>query len=132
MSVLGAAGALFERYQSKASPEMADVSMGLGRALLGLNRPAEALLPLQQADSFWRNFDADKRWAGETAFWLARANEALGHSADAKRDFARAIELLAGSSIATDGGLIAAARQASGAPVPGRGVDVASGRSKGS
>jgi tetratricopeptide (TPR) repeat protein len=111
MSVLGTAGTLFKRYQTKASPEMADVWLGLGRALLGLNRPAEALLLLQQADSFWRNFEADKRWAGEAAFWLARANEALGRKADAKRDFTRAIDLLTNSPIAQDRKLIDMARR---------------------
>ena len=62
---------------------LADVFVGLGRVKMRQGRFVEALPLLEKADSFWRSFDAENRWAGEAALWLARCQQALKRSADA-------------------------------------------------
>jgi eukaryotic-like serine/threonine-protein kinase len=79
-----------EQVQVRETPAQADALMGMGRAQLGLGRAEAALGPLERADAFWRQFDAENRWAGEAALWLGRCYAALGRSADARRELARA------------------------------------------
>jgi tetratricopeptide (TPR) repeat protein len=71
---------------------------------------AAALPSLQKADLFWRDFDADNRWAGETALWLGRCYLALGRRAEAGDALSRAAKLLAASPIPSDVALVKLAR----------------------
>ncbi|HEX6721930.1 MAG TPA: protein kinase [Burkholderiaceae bacterium] len=68
----------FERLESRVTPARADALVGLGRAHMALGDAAKALPALEQADQFWRAFDAPNRSATEAADWLARAR---GHLA---------------------------------------------------
>jgi tetratricopeptide (TPR) repeat protein len=102
---------LLQRLQTEASPTLAEVWLGKGRALLALSKPAEARALLAQADAFWRDFDAGNRWGGEAAFWLARADEALSRPGDAEAGYRRAVPLLASSALPGDKALVAATRR---------------------
>jgi eukaryotic-like serine/threonine-protein kinase len=77
------------------TPAYAEALLGRGRAHLGAGRNAEALPDLERADAFWRDFDADSRWAGEAALWLARGNAALGRDGPATAAMTRAERILA-------------------------------------
>ena len=103
---------LLARFQSRISADRADASLCLGRALLGLGRPADALSPLQLAEGFWRETNGDSRWAGEASYWLARGHEALGQSAQARAAHARAAAALARSPMVGDAVLLKTARTA--------------------
>jgi serine/threonine-protein kinase len=56
-------------------PLQADVRVGLARMHLKRSQPAHALQLLQEADGFWRDFDAENPAARETARWLGVALE---------------------------------------------------------
>ena len=101
---------LLKRVQLQATPAQADALVGLGRAHLGLRRPAAALAPLEQADAFWRDFDPANRWSGEAALWLGRCQLALG-KAEAQATLRRAEEILARSRLPSDRKLVQLARQ---------------------
>jgi len=103
--------ALFEKTQPQVTPQRADALVGLGRAIMGRDRPADAYPLLQAADTFWREFDADNRWAGEAALWLGRCHLALERSADAHAALNRAEKILARSPIPTDIELMKLARE---------------------
>lgn len=102
---------LLEDAQKDMTPAQADAWVGLGRARMGQSRPAEALPLLEAADRFWREFDAENRWAGEAAFWLGRCYAALGRAADARRALTRAERLLSHSPMPSDSKLVRLARQ---------------------
>ena len=102
---------LLQRLQTEASPMLAETWLGKGRALLALSRSVEARVVLAQADAFWRDFDGGSRWSGEAAFWLARADEALGRPGEARAGYRRAVPLLATSSLPGDKALVAATRR---------------------
>jgi hypothetical protein len=65
---------LSRREQTQASPERADILVGLGRANMARGSVAAACPLLLEADSFWRAFDAANSEAKEAARWLARCN----------------------------------------------------------
>ena len=89
--------ALYEKLETRMHPARADLLTGLGRVHLARNDPARARAPLEEADAFWRDFDPVSRWAGEAAWWLGRAQTALGRDAEAARSFARARDALSRS-----------------------------------
>lgn len=93
-----------------SDPEHADTLMGLGRARLAAGNAAQALALLRQADSFWREFDAANRWAGEAAFWLGRCHAALGDAEEARKVDARARQALSRSPLPADAELLRRAR----------------------
>ncbi len=101
---------LLQRIQLRVTPAQADALVGLGRAHLGLGRAATALVPLERADAFWREFDADNRWAGEAALWLGRCYLALGRRTDADAALERAESILARSPLPADTRLVKLAR----------------------
>ena len=103
--------ALFEEAQPQITPQRADALVGLGRASLGRGRAAEARPFLEAADTFWHEFDADNRWAGEAALWLGRCNRALGRQGEATEALGRAAEILSRSPIPSDVALVRLARQ---------------------
>jgi eukaryotic-like serine/threonine-protein kinase len=72
--------ALSHRLQRRTAPERADLLVGLGRALLAQERPAEALPLLAEADAFWQAYDPESRFAGEAARWHGRCEAALTSS----------------------------------------------------
>jgi eukaryotic-like serine/threonine-protein kinase len=102
---------LYEEVQLLPSPARTDILVGLGRARLALGRAADALAPLEEADAFWRDFDAENRWAGEAALWLGRCYVALGRKADADAALTRAERILVRSLIPADAALVALARE---------------------
>ena len=92
---------LFEQARSAAeggtqtlTPTRADTLVGIARAHLVLGDAQRALAPLQEADAFWRTFDADNRWAGEAALWLGRCLLALGRKDEANATLARSARIL--------------------------------------
>jgi tetratricopeptide (TPR) repeat protein len=101
--------ALHQAQIDRITPARSDVLIGLGRARLQLRQAGEALAPLQQADAFWRDFDPDNRWAGEAAYWYARGLAAVGRSAEAQPNYARAARSLARSAFPGDAQLAQAA-----------------------
>jgi tetratricopeptide (TPR) repeat protein len=123
-----AAIAMLEQAQSQAAamwstatPVQAEIWLALGRAHLDSRQTAPALTFFDQADAFWRDFDADNRLAGEASFWLARGEEAVGHPAQSREAYARAVANLSRSPTASDAALVAAARTSlAHAPRPAR------------
>jgi serine/threonine-protein kinase len=75
--------------QRRTTPLRADAWVGLGRALDGQRRTAEAVAFLERADAYWRAFDADNPAAAQAALWLGRCYRALGRRADAEVELAR-------------------------------------------
>ncbi len=101
----------FEILESRITPARAEALVGLGRARLAQRRPADALAPLQAADTFWRDLDTESRWAGAAAFWLAHCHESLGHAESAQDSYTRAAVALARSPAPSDAPLAAIARR---------------------
>jgi serine/threonine-protein kinase len=65
---------LSRQEQTHASPERADILVGLGRANVARGPAAAACPLLLEADIFWRGFDSGSSEAREAARWLARCN----------------------------------------------------------
>ena len=86
--------------------DTAGALVAIGRAHLDLGQHPAALAPLQRADAFWREFDADNRWAGEAALWLGRCYRALGREAEADESLRRAKTILSHSELPADAGLL--------------------------
>jgi len=59
------------------TPDDADRLLAVGRAYLGAGQSALAAAPLRAADSFWRDFAAESRWAQESARWLGECERLL-------------------------------------------------------
>lgn len=97
--------------QQRPTPARMDVLVGLGRARLALGKPQDALVFLEQADAFWRDFDADNRWAGEAAFWLGRCQRALGRDREGADTLERAARILSHSPLPSDAKLLQIARR---------------------
>ncbi len=79
----------------RMNPTYADALCGLGRAHLETNSPVAALAPLERADAFWREFDAENVSGGPAAYWLSRAYALAGRKTDATVALARARALRA-------------------------------------
>lgn len=92
----------------RMNPAYADVLSGLGRAHIELHAPATALAPLERADAFWREFDAENVGGGPAAYWLSRAYVQTGRKAEADAALIRARALLVHSPLASDARLLAA------------------------
>ena len=95
-----------DRLGFRMNPAYADVLCGLGRAHIELRSPAAALAPLERADAFWREFDAENVAGGAAAYWLSRAYALTGRKADAEATLARARALLVHSPLASDARLL--------------------------
>lgn len=93
-----------------ATPLRADLDLGQAELLLARGQPAQALERAQAADDFWRSFDERNRGAGCSAYWRARAEQALGSHNLARKDFARAASILDASAWPVDRELAKAAR----------------------
>ncbi|MBL8345987.1 MAG: protein kinase [Rubrivivax sp.] len=109
LAVLGQALIAADRYLIEPTPMRSDALLALGRARLALGHPREALLPLQQADEYWRREAAGSRWAGESALWLARGQARAGQPSQARASFVRAASALNGSRFPGDARLAAQA-----------------------
>jgi tetratricopeptide (TPR) repeat protein len=99
---LGRAQKLSDELRMLPHPAQVDVLVGRGRAHLARHEADRALPLLEEADRFWRDFDAGNRWAGEAAFWLGRCYAALGRSAEASAARARAQAILSRSRSPAD------------------------------
>ena len=93
---------LLSHPDGRIHPDLADVLVGQGRVKMRQGRFVEALPLLEKADSFWHSFDADNRWAGEAALWLARCQQALKRSALAQQTLRRADSILSRSPLPGD------------------------------
>ena len=92
-----------------ATPVRADAHAWLARLRLEQGRAQDALPFAEQADEFWRGFDAENPAAGEAALWLGRARLALGQRQEADASLRRARNLLARSPLPGDAALLAQA-----------------------
>ena len=63
----------FEQLETTVTPARADALVGLGRAHLAHGDSARALVPLEQAERFWRGFDSASPSALAAKDLLARA-----------------------------------------------------------
>jgi tetratricopeptide (TPR) repeat protein len=95
----------------RTTPARADLFVGGARVQMHRANYAAALPLLEKADSFWRDFDPENRWAGEAALWLGRCYLALGRGADAHPTLRRAEKILARSAIPADAKLLMLAQQ---------------------
>ena len=75
---------LFERLQPRTTPARAEALVGLGRAMMAMGKPEEALPVLEGAHRFWTEFDADNPWAADARLWLGRCYAALRRTAEAQ------------------------------------------------
>lgn len=106
------AAALFGEFQKQhTTPVRADLFVGMARLQMLRRNAAEALALLEKADGFWRDFDAQSRWAGEAAFWLGRCYTALGRRAEAQAALSRAEKIFESSPIPSDTKLVQLARR---------------------
>jgi len=110
-ATLRSALALYEGRAVQLLPEHADALIGLARIELAAGDVAAALLSLERADGFWREFDPDSRWAGEAAYWLSEALHANGRHAAAREAYGRAVPILARSPFPSDARLLKLARR---------------------
>jgi tetratricopeptide (TPR) repeat protein len=92
--------------KTHTTPARADLHVGMARVQMRHRKYEEALPLLEKADSFWRDFDAENRWAGEAALRLGHCYLALGRRADAQAALNRAARLLAASPIPADAELV--------------------------
>jgi eukaryotic-like serine/threonine-protein kinase len=94
---------LFDEFQREhTTPARADLQVGMARVQMQERNYAAALELLEKADAFWRDFDAQSRWAGETAVRLGRCYAALGRNTDARAALTRGGKLLASSDLPAD------------------------------
>ena len=107
---LNEAAAIYEEKFAARAPEYADTLIGLGRIALDDGRPEEAARRFETAQAYWRDLDAQSRWAGEAHFWLARAYFALGRKSEAREQGVRAEEILSRSTVPSDAELARLAR----------------------
>ena len=106
LATLSRAQQLIESLNIRMNPNYADVLCGLGRAHIGLQAPTAALAPLERADAFWREFDAENVYGGAAAYWLSRAYAQTGRKADSEVAMTRARALLVHSPLASDARLL--------------------------
>lgn len=111
---LSRAQAVSTELKFATSPVTIDLLVTRGRAALSLGKPLEAIGPLETADQFWTEFDADGRSAGEAVYWLARCHEVMGDRYRARAAFSRAARILAASPLPADALLVQAARRRTG------------------
>lgn len=97
------ADTIFKDVQKEhTTPARADLLVGMARVQMHRREYMDALPLLQKADQFWHDFDAENRWAGETALWLGRCYLAIGRTAAARAALSRAEKILARSPLPTD------------------------------
>jgi tetratricopeptide (TPR) repeat protein len=106
LATLRRAQEAIDKLGFRMNPAYADVLSGLGRAHIELHSPTAALAPLERADAFWREFDAENVAGGAPAYWLSRAYAQTGRKADAEAALARARALLVHSPLASDARLL--------------------------
>jgi tetratricopeptide (TPR) repeat protein len=98
--------AAFSAREQEMTPLHADVLVGLGRVHLNAGRASDALPLFERADTFWRDFHAASRWAGEAALWLSRCYAVLQRRKEADVELGRARTLLARSPLPADAELL--------------------------
>jgi tetratricopeptide (TPR) repeat protein len=71
---------LFQSLQKRVTPDGADAILGLGHVRMAQGNALQALPLFVQSEKFWRDFDADSRFAGEAAMWLGECRKLLSQS----------------------------------------------------
>ena len=128
LAALEPALASFERKRKRIAPDHADALIAVGRARLAQRRAGDALALFERAAAFWREFDADNRWAGDAALWLRRARAELGRGVEAGAALSRGRKILGRSPIPIDGrSRKAADRGVVRVPVDGEGREIQAG-----
>jgi len=84
---------LNEMLKVRMYPAYAETLVASARVDLKHNAPEQALPKLERADTYWQQFDANNREAGEAALWLARAYRQLGQTEAANAAAARATRI---------------------------------------
>jgi tetratricopeptide (TPR) repeat protein len=84
------------------SPMRAEALLAAARIDLSQNAVDRALQGFEEVDSFWKDFDADNRFAGVAAFWLGQGLARAGRSHEAELAFRRANAVLQGSPFPAD------------------------------
>ncbi len=80
-------------------PDDADALIAQARAAIAAGNAGAALRAAERADTYWLSADANSPWAGEAAYWQARAYAALGQTGEARRQGARAARLLRATTV---------------------------------
>jgi tetratricopeptide (TPR) repeat protein len=115
-AALDQALAIFKEKNRLRTMPQADALVGRGRLALVEGDASAALGFLEEADKFWREIDAENRWAGEAALWLGRCYRALGRREEAAAALQRAETILANSPIPIDQTLLTLAQDRASAP----------------
>ena len=106
LASLSRAQELNETLEIRMNPTYADLLTGIGRAHIELRSPAAALAPLERADAFWREFEAENVSGGTAAYWLSRAYALTGRKAESEAALARARALLVHSPLPSESRLL--------------------------
>jgi serine/threonine-protein kinase len=93
-------------------PLRANISMNLGRTLLAQGKIAAANEAFAVANTYWLDYDAENRCAGEAAYWLGQGHLAAGTKPEARAALTRAIDILKSSPLPGHARLVKDARQA--------------------
>ena len=106
LDTLMQAKATFEKLQSAASPDLADLLVNMARAQLAAGRVDEAVASAEKATAFWNSFDPINRSTGMAALWHARALVAAGKDSAAIASLHQASEILAAAGLPYDRALL--------------------------
>jgi serine/threonine-protein kinase len=93
------------------SPEGAERSLVYGRALLGLQRNAEALREIKRSHAYWLQTAPDSRRAAIASTWLGVALAAAGRRLEAREYLRLGIRFLSTSSLPLDQDVLLEARR---------------------
>jgi tetratricopeptide (TPR) repeat protein len=95
-------------HETVSTPDGAERSFVVGRALYGDGRLNDALAALTRAHVFWRTHAQDSRRAAEVEYWLGAVLWSLERRAEARDHLVRSRRILAASALPADAELVRA------------------------